>query len=250
MRVGNRVRLTQAALYAEERVKNCPLCSTMQSKAWRIATLHQREAECHRRARSFVRSLTSSNAALTIAPRYTAALRERGLAMLDAGRPAVAIRTFETLLRQERTFTMPPPPAATATATTAAAAAAARGEEAAEGGESPAAAQQGNPRTRDIFGLLLLAHGLSRRADEAAAAAAATASQQQALPPGTSDSNDDAADTPAARVIATVPAVGDDTSITLDQLIAAPPISLQYNKKRPPMVDHYAVLGLGEFDLS
>jgi hypothetical protein len=239
MRVGNRVRLTQAALYAEERVKNCPLCSTMQSKAWRIATLHQREAECHRRARSFVRSLTSSNAALTIAPRYTAALRERGLAMLDAGRPAVAIRTFETLLRQERTFTMPPPPAATA-----------RGEEAAEGGESPAAAQQGNPRTRDIFGLLLLAHGLSRRADEAAAAAAATASQQQALPPGTSDSNDDAADTPAARVIATVPAVGDDTSITLDQLIAAPPISLQYNKKRPPMVDHYAVLGLGEFDLS
>ena len=239
MRVGNRVRLTQAALYAEERVKNCPLCSTMQSKAWRIATLHQREAECHRRARSFVRSLTSSNAALTIAPRYTAALRERGLAMLDAGRPAVAIRTFETLLRQERTFTMPPPPAATA-----------RGEEAAEGGESPAEAQQGNPRTRDIFGLLLLAHGLSRRADEAAAAAAATASQQQALPPGTSDSNDDAADTPAARVIATVPAVGDDTSITLDQLIAAPPISLQYNKKRPPMVDHYAVLGLGEFDLS
>lgn len=185
-----------------------------------------REAECHRRARAFVRSLTSSNAALKIAPRYTAALRERGLAMIDAGRPAVAIRVFETLLRQERNFTM---------LTAASDSAAAYAEQGYDSVRS-------NPRTRDILGLLLLAHGRSVRAD----AAAAGADSRPTLAAGSLDKEEVPAPSGAQMIAASVmhEAGSDDPSVTIDQLIAAPPISLQYNKKPPPMDDHYAVLGL------
>ena len=215
----------QAALYAAERAKSCPACTTTHSRAWRVASLHLREAECHRRARAFVRSLTSSNAALKIAPRFTAALRERGLAMIDAGRPAVAIRVFETLLRQERTFALEP------------AAAESSAPEAEHGYDSV----RSNPRTGDMLGLLLLAHGRSRRADEAAAGA----DTQPALPAGSREGETaNAAGVQIPAVSAEHEADTDDHSVTIDQLIAAPPISLQYTKKRPPMADHYAVLGL------
>ncbi len=147
------------------------------------------------------------------------------MTMIDAGRPAVAIRVFETLLRQERTFTMLP----------------------ADSDRTVAHTDQGydsirsNPRTGDMFGLLLLAHGRSIRADEAAAAA----DTQPALAPGSRE--EEVPDATGAQMLAAsaVHEAGtDDPSVTVDQLIAAPPISLQYTKNRPPMVDHYAVLGL------
>lgn len=145
--------------------------------------------------------------------------------MIDAGRPAVAIRVFETLLRQERTFALAP--SATDSVT----------PEAEYGYESV----RSNPRTGDMLGLLLLAHGRSRRADEAAA----DADTQPALPAGSREGETaDAAGVQIPPVSAEHEAETDDHSVTIDQLIAAPPISLQYTKKRPPMVDHYAVLGL------
>lgn len=145
--------------------------------------------------------------------------------MIDAGRPGVAIRVFETLLRQERAFAMDTILADGTAADTA------------QGYDSV----RSNPRTGNVFGLLLLAHGRSTRANEAAS----KSDMQLSLAPGSLE--EELTDDPDTQMLAMggeADASVDDRSITIDELIAAPPISLQYAQKRPPVVDHYAVLGL------
>eukprot|EP01047_Picozoa_sp_COSAG01_P129567 COSAG01_NODE_59035_length_302_cov_1.236453_1_plen_73_part_01 len=56
-------------------------------------------------------ALRELGAALRLFPRYRRALRERGLTLLDCGRPAVAAWGFAQLLRLEyRQPGAPPPP--------------------------------------------------------------------------------------------------------------------------------------------
>ena len=117
------------------------------------------------------------------------ALRERGLALLDAGRPAVAIRTLETLLRLDREFAM-------------------TGEE--------------EEHVKGVFELLLLAHSMSVRADEAAEAAAASA-PQRSLPPGTEKDGGEAQPTTVGqRVMATVNTPACNNSFTLLRSVFTP----------------------------
>jgi hypothetical protein len=125
----------------------------------------------------------------------------------DSGRPAVAIRIFEQLLRLERGF---------------------------EG----------------IFELLLLAHGHNFRAEAAASKAAEAAAAAAAPSPGGSEGGGELAAAPAdtleSRVAASLRAGegGDQHGAALDAAIAAPPISLQYNRRPPAPADHYSILGL------
>eukprot|EP01047_Picozoa_sp_COSAG01_P009466 COSAG01_NODE_389_length_17708_cov_111.404452_6_plen_162_part_00 len=120
----------------------------------------------------------------------------------DGGRPAVAIRIFEQLLRLERGF---------------------------EG----------------IFELLLLAHGHNFRAEAAASKAAAAAAAA-----GGSEGGEALAAAPADTLESRVAASlrtgegGDQHGAALDAAIAAPPISLQYNRRPPAPADHYSILGL------
>lgn len=69
---------------------------------WRSAVMHRRAAECHRRARNFEEAAVSITAALGIFPKYKLALLERGITLLDAGRPEVAVRAFGQLLKLDR----------------------------------------------------------------------------------------------------------------------------------------------------
>ncbi|KAK3253743.1 hypothetical protein CYMTET_37015 [Cymbomonas tetramitiformis] len=71
---------------------------------WPRATLSVLSASCHRRAGNPLAALAAASEALSLFPQYKSALHEKGLALLEAGRPGQAVEELEKLLRVDRSW--------------------------------------------------------------------------------------------------------------------------------------------------
>jgi predicted Zn-dependent protease len=69
-----------------------------------VARLHVRRASCRRRALDAPSALKALDDALSAVPLFAPALFERGLALLDAGRPVEAVDALATLASVDPTY--------------------------------------------------------------------------------------------------------------------------------------------------
>ncbi|CAJ1437605.1 unnamed protein product [Effrenium voratum] len=76
----------------------------MADSPWASAVLELRRARCHRRQRKLEESEAAIGAALSLFPRFAAAMEEQGKLRIDQGRYQQAIHSFETLLHIDRTW--------------------------------------------------------------------------------------------------------------------------------------------------
>ncbi|CAJ1437603.1 unnamed protein product [Effrenium voratum] len=92
---------TDACLEGPASLENVEAELPMADSPWASAVLELRRARCHRRQRKLEES-EAIGAALSLFPRFAAAMEEQGKLRIDQGRYQQAIHSFETLLHIDR----------------------------------------------------------------------------------------------------------------------------------------------------